>query len=108
MVFVWIIFYNVNLVPAIVGFSVPSTLQLGLLLLFATFSTVLPYDLLNYVKTEEISPASEGLLLLGDPLLYTLWAILLFHQYVSLLQYAGAGLILLSATLNLKLTTKRA
>src|SRR4030067_1724327 len=39
---VWIIFYNVNLGPAIVGFSVPSTLQLGLLL-FATFSSVLPY-----------------------------------------------------------------
>jgi len=64
--------------------------------------------LLNYVRVEEVSPTTEGLLLLGDPLLHTLWAILLFKQYVTVTQYVGAGLILLSAAMNLKMTARTA
>jgi len=89
-----------------VGITTPDTLQLGLLLLFAVFCTILPYGLLNYVKVEEVSPTTEGLLLLGDPLLHSLWAILFFKQYVTVTQYVGAGLILLSAAISLKMTKK--
>lgn len=94
--------------PLFVGLTTPNAFQLGLFLLFAVFSTILPYGLLNYVKVEEVSPTTEGLLLLGDPLLHSLWAILFFNQYVTVTQYVGAGLILLSAAINLKLTAKRA
>jgi drug/metabolite transporter (DMT)-like permease len=94
--------------PLFVGITEPDAFQLGLVLLFAVFSTVLPYGLLNYVKVEEVSPITEGLLLLGDPLLHTLWAILFFQQYVTVTQYAGAGFILLSAAINLKVATKLA
>jgi drug/metabolite transporter (DMT)-like permease len=72
IVVVWMIMRSFKASPVLVGIIVPNTLQLGLLLLFAGFCTVLPYSLLNYVKAEEISPTSEGLLLLGDPLLHTL------------------------------------
>jgi len=89
-----------------VGITTPTALQLVLLLLFAVFSTILPYGLLNYVKVEEVSPTTEGLLLLGDPLLHSLWAILFFKQYVTATQYVGAWLILLSAAINLKMTTR--
>lgn len=106
VVIIGLVLQNVGANPLLVGIIVPDTRQLGLLLLFAAFSTILPYGLLNYVRTEEISPTSEGLLLLGDPLLHTLWAILLFNQYVTATQYAGAGLIVLSAALNLKLKSK--
>jgi len=106
VIIAWAIMRNVSTNPLFVGITTPNTLQLGMLLLFTGFSTVLPYSLLNYVKAEEISPTSEGLLLLGDPLLHTLWAILLFKQYVTVTQYVGAGLILLSAAMNLKLTAK--
>jgi len=106
IIIIWMTMRNVMTEPLLVGITSPNTVQLGLLLLFAVFSTVLPYGLLNYVRVEEISPTSEGLLLLGDPLLHTLWAILLFNQYVTLTQYVGAGLILFSAAINLKLTTK--
>ncbi len=78
-----------------------------LLLSFALLSTVLPYGLLNYVKTKEISPTTEGMLLLGDPLLHALWAMLFFSQYISMVQYVGAVLILASAAMNLKLAAKR-
>lgn len=100
------ILQNVSPNILLVGITTPSWSQLGLLMLFAVFSTILPYGLLNYVKVEEMSPTSEGLFLLGDPLLHTLWAILLFNQYVDVTQYLGAGLILFSAALNLKLTSK--
>jgi drug/metabolite transporter (DMT)-like permease len=103
-----LILKNASTNPLLIGFTAPTLLQLVLLLLFAVFSTILPYGLLNYVKVEEISPTSEGLLLLGDPLLHTIWAILLFQQYVNVTQYVGAGLILLSAAINLKLTVKNA
>jgi len=103
-----VILQKVSTNPLFVGIATPNTLQLGLLFLFAVFSTILPYGLLNYVRVEEVSPTTEGLLLLGDPLLHTLWAILLFKQYVTVTQYIGAGLILLSAALNLKITARTA
>jgi len=99
---------SVSTNPLLVGIITPNTLQFGLLLLFAVFSTILPYGLLNYVKVEEVSPTTEGLLLLGDPLLHTLWAIFFFNQFVTVAQYVGAGLILLSAAINLKTTTRTA
>jgi drug/metabolite transporter (DMT)-like permease len=101
-----LILQGVNTNLLFVGITTPNASQLGLLLLFAVFSTILPYGLLNYVKVEEVSPTTEGLLLLGDPLLHSLWAILFFKQYVTLTQYVGAGLILLSAAVNLKMTTR--
>ncbi len=102
----WLILRNVNAYPLFVGVVIPDMSQLLLLLGFASFSTILPYGLLNYVKPEEISPTSEGLLLLGDPLLHTLWAILFFAQYVTATQYLGAALVLSSAAVNLKLSSK--
>jgi drug/metabolite transporter (DMT)-like permease len=85
-----------------IGVMMPDSTQLFLLVLFAAFSTVLPYGLLNYVKVDEVSPTTEGLLLLGDPLLHTIWATLFIRQFVSQIQYLGAALILISAALNLK------
>jgi drug/metabolite transporter (DMT)-like permease len=90
----------------LVGLTMPDLFQLGLVFLFAAFSTVLPYGLLNYVKAEDVLPTTEGLLLLGDPILHTLWAILFFNQFVNFTQYIGGGLILLSAALNLKIASK--
>jgi len=104
---VWFTLRNLGENPLFVGIVTPNSLHLILLFMFALFSTVLPYGLLNYVKTEEVSPTTEGLLLLGDPLLHTLWAAVFFSQYVSLVQYVGAGLILTSSALNLKIGTKK-
>jgi len=106
IVVIGLILRSVSTNPLFVGITTPNAFQLSLLLLFAVFSTILPYGLLNYVKVEEVSPTTEGLLLLGDPLLHTLWAILFFKQYVTVTQYVGAGLILLSAATNLKTTTR--
>jgi drug/metabolite transporter (DMT)-like permease len=106
IVVIGLILRSVSTNPFFVGITTPNALQLGLLLLFAAFSTILPYGLLNCVKVEEVSPTTEGLLLLGDPLLHSLWAILFFKQYVAATQYLGAGLILLSAAINLKMTTR--
>jgi drug/metabolite transporter (DMT)-like permease len=106
IIIIRVILQNVSTNPSLVGIVAPNTLQLGLLLLFAVFSTILPYGLLNYVKVEEVSPTTEGLLLLGDPVLHSLWAILFFKQYVTVTQYVGAGLILLSAAINLKMATR--
>jgi len=103
---VWLLFRNLSENPLFIGIATPNGLQLILLFFFALFSTVLPYGLLNYVKVEEVSPTSEGLLLLGDPLLHTLWATLFFQQYISETQYIGAALILASSALNLKTGTK--
>jgi len=108
LVLFWLVlrnFFNEN--PLFVGMITLDSYQLILLFLFALFSTVLPYGLLNYVKVEEVSPTTEGLLLLGDPLLHTIWGTLLFGQYISEMQYVGAALILVSAALNLKTGTKR-
>jgi len=102
-----LILQSVSTNPLFVGITTPNAQQLGLLLLFAVFSTVLPYGLLNYVRVEEVSPTTEGLLLLGDPLLHNVWAMLFFNQYVTMTQYVGAGFILLSAAINLKIPTKK-
>ena len=80
--------------------------QFVLLLMFALFSTILPYGLLNYIKPVEVSPTTEGLLLLGDPILHTTWATLFFQELITPIQYLGAGLILASAALNLKVGSK--
>lgn len=105
---VWLIFRNFSENPLFVGIVAPNGLQLILLFFFALFSTVLPYGLLNYVKVEEVSPTTEGLLLLGDPLLHTVWATLFFDQFISETQYIGAALILASSALNLKIGTEPA
>jgi len=39
-------------------------------------------------------------------LLHTLWAMLFFGQYISVVQYIGAALILVSAAISLKLGGK--
>ena len=83
--------------PLLVSFVIPNHYQLTLLVLFAIFSTVLPYGLLNYVNTAEVSPTSEGTILLFDPVLHVTWAILLLGQIVSIFQYLGIILILMSA-----------
>jgi len=103
---VWLALRNVSENPLFVGIMAPHGQQLILLFSFALFSTVLPYGLLNYVKVDEVSPTSEGLLLLGDPVLHTLWATLFFGQYISETQYVGAALILVSSALNLKIGSK--
>jgi len=102
----WMIFLPFSAKPLLVGAIVPDATQLLLLFLFALLSTVLPYGLLNYVKVEEVSPTTEGMLLLGDPLLHTLWAMLFFGEHISAVQYAGAALILASAAISLKLAIK--
>lgn len=101
---IWLTLGNFSANPLFTGIIVPNMWQLALLVGFAAFSTVFPYVMLNFVKPDEISPTSEGLLLLGDPLLHTLWAILFFEQYVSAIQYLGAALVLSSAAVNLKLS----
>jgi len=86
----------------LIGFSILDPYQLLLLILFAFFSTTLPYGLLNYVKAKEVSPTTEGTILLLDPFLHNVWAILIFQQYVSTIRYLGIGLTLLSAAAMLK------
>jgi len=80
----------------------PNSYQLALLILFASFNTALPYGLLNYVKPSEFPPTTEGTILLLDPLLHNLWAIIILQQYISPIRYLGVGLILLSAAIVLK------
>jgi DME family drug/metabolite transporter len=106
LVVVGLLLQNVSPNPLFVGLTAPNLYQLGLLFLFALVSTVLPYGLLNYVKVEEVSPTTEGLLLLGDPLMHTVWAMLFFQQYVTAIQYVGGALILLSAAINLRITAR--
>jgi len=103
----WLLSGSLSADPLLVGTITPDAAQLLLLFSFALFSTVLPYGLLNYVKEEEISPTTEGMLLLGDPLLHALWAMLFFQQYISAVQYVGAVLILASAAMNLRLAARR-
>lgn len=103
----WLIFINLSTESLFVGFVTPNYQQLTLLLFFALGCTVLPYGLLNYVKVEEVSATTEGILLLGDPLLHTFWAMLFFGQYISAIQYVGAALIVISAALTLKVSGKR-
>lgn len=93
--------FTVN--PSFIGFSMPNAEQLALLFLFAFFCTAMPYGLLNYVRPSEVSPTTEGTILLLDPVLHNLWAILILGQYVSLMRYVGVGLILLSAAIMLRI-----
>jgi drug/metabolite transporter (DMT)-like permease len=86
----------------LVGFSMLNPYQLLLLILFAFFSTMLPYGLLNYVKASEVSPTTEGTILLLDPFLHNVWAVLILQQYVSIIRYLGVGLTLLSAAAMLR------
>lgn len=88
--------------PNFTGFSALNPYQLLLLTLFALFSTALPYGCLNYIKPNEVSPTTEGTILLLDPTLHNIWAILIFQQYISPIRYAGVALILLSALAMLK------
>ena len=53
----------------LIGFTLPNSYQLALLFLFASFSTAVPYGLLNYVKSSEVPSTTEGTILLLDPLL---------------------------------------
>lgn len=88
--------------PEFVGFSTPTVHQLFLLLLFALFSTILPYGALNKVDSKEVPPSTEGTILLLDPVLHTFWAFLLLGQLVEPLQYVGVFLILLTAVLSFR------
>jgi DME family drug/metabolite transporter len=89
--------------PEFVGFSMLTLGQFFLLLLFALFSTILPYGALNKVNPNKVSPSTEGTILLLDPMLHTFWAFLLLGQLVGLLQYVGVFLILLTAVLTLRI-----
>ncbi|MGQ9506434.1 MAG: DMT family transporter [Candidatus Bathycorpusculaceae bacterium] len=89
-----------------IGFSMLDAYQLFLLTLFAFFSTTFPYGLLNYIKPNEVSPTTEGTLLLLDPFLHNVWAVLIFQQYVSVIRYLGVGLTLLSAVAMFKIRKK--
>lgn len=89
--------------PELVGFSIPTTYQLLLLSLFALFSTIMTYGLLNKVNPDKISPSTEGTILLLDPMLHTFWAFLVLGQVVGVLQYVGVLLILLTAVLTLRI-----
>jgi threonine/homoserine efflux transporter RhtA len=88
--------------PSFVGFSILNVKQLLLLLLFALFSTAMPYGLLNYVKPCEVSSVTEGMMLLLDPVLHNIWAITILRQCISITRYIGVGLILLSAAAMIK------
>jgi drug/metabolite transporter (DMT)-like permease len=87
---------------AFTGFSSLNLYQLLLLTLFALFSTALPYGCLNYIKPNDITPTTEGTILLLDPTLHNIWAILILQQYISPIRYVGVALILLSALAMLK------
>ena len=89
--------------PGFVDFSMLNAEQLILLFLFAFFSTAMPYGLLNYVRPHEVSPTAEGVILLLDPVLHNVWAVLILQQYVSAVRYLGVGLILISAAALTKL-----
>jgi len=89
--------------PEFVGFSTPSLYQFSLILLFALFSTILPYGCLNKVKPSEVSPSTEGTILLLDPMLHTFWAFLILGQLVGALQYVGIFLIIVTAALTLRI-----
>ena len=64
---------------------------------------MLPYGLLNYVNTAEVSPTSEGTILLLDPALHVIWAILLLGQIVSMFQYVRIILVLMSVFAMLRI-----
>lgn len=101
--FIGVLLRNFSDNPLFVGLVVPNLYQWLLLFSFAIFSTILPYASLNFVNPKEIDPTTEGLLLLLDPVLHNLWAVVFFQQLVSPLQYMGVFLVLLVAAVNLKI-----
>ena len=92
--------------PILIGFTIPNSYQLILLLSFSIFSTTIPYGLLNYVRTSEVSPTTEGTLLLLDPALHVLWATIILRQSITELQYLGVVIVLCSALLMTKTKPK--
>lgn len=92
-------FFVIN--PIVVSIKYPNTYQIFLVILFAFISTILPYGSLNFVRNEEMSNTSEGLMLLLDPILQVVWSILFFNQIVSSVQYIGILIIILSLYLNI-------
>ncbi len=86
---------------ALVGMAVPNVYQIFMLLIFALFSTLLPYAALNFVKNDELGPTAEGLLLLLDSILKVVWSIAFFGQFLSIIQYVGVGLMLVAISFNM-------
>ncbi len=86
--------------PLFVGLTMPTAYHWLVLAGFAVISTMLPYGILNHVNLKEIKATEEGLLLLLDPVLGQVWAILIFAQSLSPLRFLGAALVLLSAGLS--------
>ncbi len=84
----------------LVSLEMPNPYQIFMIVIFALFSTLLPYGSLNSVKNEEIGATTEGLLLLLDSVFKVVWSVLLFGQFLTILQYAGVGLMLVALSLN--------
>jgi drug/metabolite transporter (DMT)-like permease len=88
--------------PTIARFVQPNLYQFALLILFSIFSTVIPYTMLNKVDSDEVSPTTEGTILLLSTVLHASWAVLIFNEFVTSLQYIGMFLVLISAVLTLR------
>lgn len=84
----------------LVSLEMPDSYQVFMIVLFALFSTLLPYGALNSIKNEEIGATTEGLLLLLDSVFKVVWSVLLFGQFLTVLQYVGVGLMLVALSLN--------
>lgn len=81
----------------VVGLAWPTGRAVIIGLLFALVATTGPYTLLTMVDTDEVGPTEEGIVLLLDPVLTTLWAALFYAQAVVPLQGLGGALVLASA-----------
>lgn len=92
--------------PHVIGFAPPTINQFFLLVMFAVCSTVIPYSSLNHVDPKGVSPTVEGILLLLDPLLASVWGVVIFRQLITFPQYLGIFLILSSAAAALKAESK--
>ncbi|MEM2899294.1 MAG: DMT family transporter [Thermoplasmata archaeon] len=92
---------------SLVGFVIPEGNEWFYVLIFGVTGLALPYGILNGVNPKEITPTSEGLLLLLDPSLNLLWSIVIWHQFVSPMQYLGAGLVICAAVINNLLKMKK-
>ncbi len=92
---------------SLVGFVIPEGNEWIYVLVFGVTGLALPYGILNGVNPKEISPTSEGLLLLLDPSLNLVWSIAIWNQLVSPMQYAGVGLVICAAVINNLLKLKK-